>query len=293
MSILVGATTRVVVQGLTGTEGTSHARRMIEYGTDVRAGVTPGKGGTRHMDRPVFDTVAEAVRSEGVNASVVFVPARAAAGAILEAAAAGLELVVCITEGIPALDMVKVRSVLRGTSARLVGPNTPGIISPGGRAKLGIMPGAIHRPGPVGVVSRSGTLTYEAVHQLTRLGLGQSTAVGIGGDPIVGLSFIDLLRLFEEDAGTEAVVLIGEIGGSAEEEAATLIRGGFSKPVVAYIAGVTAPAGRRLGHAGAIMSGGRGTAAHKIEALESAGARVVRNPARIGEAAVAVLSGRT
>jgi succinyl-CoA synthetase alpha subunit len=291
MSILAGGSTRVVVQGLTGAEGTFHARQMIEYGTDVRAGVTPGKGGTRHLDRPVYDTVAEAVRREGVDASVIFVPAPAAADAVMEAAAAGIGLIVCITEGIPALDMVRVKAFLRETPARLIGPNTPGIISPG-RTKLGIMPGVIHKPGPVGVISRSGTLTYEAVHQLTRLGLGQSTAVGIGGDPIVGLSFVDLLRLFEEDPGTEAIVLIGEIGGSAEEEAAGLVRGGFRKPVIGYIAGVTAPAGRRLGHAGAIMSGGRGAAAHKMEALETAGVRLVRNPARIGEAAAAVLSGR-
>ncbi len=292
MSILAGASTRIVIQGLTGAEGTFHARQMIEYGADVRAGVTPGKGGARHLDRPVYDTVAEAVRREGVNASVIFVPAPAAADAVMEAAAAGVGLVVCITEGIPVLDMVRVKAFLRETPARLIGPNTPGIISPG-RTKLGIMPGAIHKPGPVGVVSRSGTLTYEAVQQLSRLGLGQSTAVGIGGDPIVGLSFVDLLRLFEEDPGTEAVVLIGEIGGSAEEEAAALVRTGFRKPVVGYIAGVTAPPGRRLGHAGAIMSGGRGTASHKIEAFEAAGIRVVRNPARIGEAVASVLSGRT
>ncbi|HOW86199.1 MAG TPA: succinate--CoA ligase subunit alpha [Candidatus Aminicenantes bacterium] len=291
MSILVDGSTRVVVQGLTGAEGTFHARRMIEYGTDVRAGVTPGKGGSRHLDRPVYDTVAEAVRREGVDASIIFVPARAAAGAILEAAAAGIGLIVCITEGIPALDMVRVKAALRDKSVRLVGPNTPGIISPG-RTKLGIMPGAIHKPGPVGVVSRSGTLTYEAVQQLTRLGLGQSTALGIGGDPIIGLSFVDVLGSFQADPATEAVVLIGEIGGSAEEDAAALIRGGYGKPVVAYIAGLTAPAGRRMGHAGAIMSGGMGTAAHKIASLEAAGARVVRNPARIGEAVASVLSGR-
>ncbi len=293
MSILIGAATRVLVQGMTGSEGTFHARRMIEYGTDVRAGVTPGKGGTRHLDRPVYDTVAEAVRREGVDASVVFAPARAAAGAVLEAAQAGLGLIVCVTEGIPVLDMVRVKAVLGGTAARLIGPNTPGLISPRDRAKLGIMPGAIHRPGPVGVVSRSGTLTYEAVQQLTRLGLGQSTAVGIGGDPLTGLSFVDVLRLFEADPATEAVVLIGEIGGAAEEDAAACLRGGFAKPVVAYVAGLTAPPGRRMGHAGALMSGGKGAAAPKIEALEAAGARVVRNPARIGEAVAAVLSGRT
>ena len=291
MSVLVGAGTRVVVQGLTGREGTFHARSMIEYGTNVRAGVTPGKGGTRHLGLPVFDTVAEAVRNEGVDASIIFVPALAAADAVMEAATAGIGLIVCITEGIPLLDMVRVKAFLRGTTARLIGPNTPGIISPG-LTKLGIMPGPIHKPGPVGVISRSGTLTYEAVHQLTLVGLGQSTAVGIGGDPIVGLSFVDLMAMFEKDPGTEAVVLIGEIGGSAEEEAAVLIRSGFKKPVIAYVAGLTAPPGRRMGHAGAIVSGGHGTAARKIELLEEAGARIVRDPAGIGKAAAAVLSGK-
>ena len=289
MSILAGASTRVVVQGLTGAEGTFHTERMIEYGTAVAAGVTPGKGGTRHLGLPVFGTVAEAVRNEGVDAAVIFVPARAAAGAITEAASAGLALIVCITEGIPALDMVRVKAALRGTPARLIGPNTPGIISPG-LTKLGIMPGPIHRPGPVGVISRSGTLTYEAVHQLSLLGLGQSTAVGIGGDPIVGLSFVDLLTMFEEDPATEAVVLIGEIGGTAEEEAARLIRGGFSKPVIGYVAGLTAPPGRRMGHAGAIMSAGQGTAAGKIEILEAAGVHVVRDPAQIGKAVAGFLA---
>jgi len=288
VSILVDRSTRVLVQGLTGREGTFHAGRMIEYGTDVRAGVTPGKGGTRHLGRPVFDTVAEAVRAEGVDASVIFVPAVSAPAAIIEAASAGIGLIVCITEGIPALDMVRVKASLRGTRARLIGPNTPGVISPG-LTKLGIMPGPIHKPGPVGVISRSGTLTYEAVNQLSLLGLGQSTAVGIGGDPIVGLSFADLLEMFENDPETEAVVLIGEIGGSAEEQAARLIRGGFGKPVVGYVAGLTAPPGRRMGHAGAIISGGSGTAARKIEVLEDAGVRVVRNPARIGQAAAAAL----
>jgi succinyl-CoA synthetase alpha subunit len=288
VSILADATTRVVVQGLTGGEGTFHARRMIEYGTSVAAGVTPGKGGTRHLGLPVFDTVAEAIRNEGVDASVIFVPALAAAGAIMEAAAAGIRLIVCITEGIPALDMVRVKAFLRETPALLVGPNTPGVITPG-RTKLGIMPGPIHKPGPVGVISRSGTLTYEAVHQLTLVGIGQSTAIGIGGDPIVGLDFADLLGMFEKDPETEAVVLIGEIGGSAEEEAALLIRGGLSKPVVGYVAGLTAPPGRRMGHAGAIMSAGSGTAARKIELLEAAGARIVRNPAGIGRAVAAVL----
>ena len=275
MSILVDGSARVVVQGLTGREGSFHARQMIDYGTTVPAGVTPGKGGTTHLGRPVFDTVAEAVRSESVNASVIFVPALAAAGAILEAAAAGIGLVVCITEGIPALDMVRVKAGLRGTRTKLIGPNTPGIISPG-LAKIGIMPGAIHRPGPVGVISRSGTLTYEAVHQLTLAGLGQSTAVGIGGDPIVGLSFVDLLEMFAEDPATEAVVLIGEIGGSAEEQAAALLRGGYPKPVIAYVAGLTAPPGRRMGHAGAIISGGHGGARQKLARLEEAGARIGR-----------------
>jgi len=291
MSILVDASTRVLIQGLTGREGTFHARQMLEYGTAVLAGVTPGKGGTRHLGLPVFDTVAEAVRAVGVDASVVFVPALAAAAAVMEAAAAGIRLIVCITEGIPALDIVRIKTFLHGTPAKLIGPNTPGIISPG-LTKLGIMPGAIHKPGPVGVISRSGTLTYEAVNQLTSLGLGQSTAAGIGGDPIVGLSFVDLLEMFEKDPATEAVVLIGEIGGSAEEQAARTIRSGFPKPVVGYVAGLTAPPGRRMGHAGAIISGGHGTAAQKIALLEEAGVHVVRNPARIGEAAAAVLARR-
>ena len=282
MSILVDRSTRVVVQGMTGREGTFHARQMIEYGTDVRAGVTPGKGGATHLGRPVFDTVEEAVRREGVEASVIFVPAAAAAKAIREAAEAGIRLIVCITEGIPALDMIRVKAFLRGRAVRLIGPNTPGVISPG-LAKLGIMPGAIHRPGPVGIISRSGTLTYEAVHQITERGLGQSTAVGIGGDPIVGLSFVDLLEMFAEDGATEAVVLIGEIGGMAEERAAALIRAGFPKPVFGYVAGTTAPPDRRMGHAGAIVSGGHGTASGKIEALEEAGVRVVRDPSRIGK----------
>lgn len=292
MSILVGAQTRVVVQGLTGREGTFHAQSMIEYGTAVRAGVTPGKGGMHHLGLPVFNTVAEAVRNEPVDASIIFVPAPAAADAIMEAADAGLGLIVCITEGIPALDMIRVKAFLRDKPARLIGPNTPGIIAPG-LTKIGIMPGSIHKPGPVGIVSRSGTLTYEAVNQLTLLGIGQSTALGVGGDPIVGLSFVDVLSLFDADPRTEAVVLIGEIGGSAEEEAAALVRGGFGKPVAAYIAGLTAPPGRRMGHAGAIMSAVKGTAAGKIACLEEAGVRVVRNPARIGEAVASVLTGRT
>jgi len=289
VSILVDASTRVVVQGLTGAEGTFHAARMLEYGTRVVAGVTPGKGGSIHLGLPVFDTVAEAVRMEGADASVMFVPAGRAAGAVVEAAEAGLRLVVCVTEGIPVHSVIRMREALARTRALLIGPNTPGVISPG-RAKLGIMPGPIHRPGPVGVVSRSGTLTYEAVDQLTRLGLGQSTAVGIGGDPVVGLSFVDVLKLFAADPETEAVVLIGEIGGAAEEEAAAHVRSGYPKPVVAYVAGLSAPAGRRMGHAGAIASSGRGTAAGKIAALEAAGARVVRDPARIGAAAVEALT---
>jgi succinyl-CoA synthetase alpha subunit len=288
MSILVDASTRVVVQGITGSEGTFHTGRMLEYGTTVAAGVTPGKGGSCHLGVPVFDPVAEAVRGEGVDASVIFVPPFAAPGAILEAADAGVRLIICITEGIPVLDMVRIKDALQERSSLLVGPNTPGVISPG-KAKLGIMPGPIHKPGPVGVVSRSGTLTYEAVHQLTLLGLGQSTALGIGGDPIVGLTFVDVLEMFGGDPGTEAVVLIGEIGGVAEEEAALLIRNGFPKPVIAYVAGLTAPPGRRMGHAGAITSAGRGTAAGKIELLEEAGAHVVRNPAEIGRTAAAAL----
>lgn len=288
MSILAGAAARVVVQGMTGREGTFHARSMIDYGTGVRAGVTPGKGGARHLGLPVFDTVAEAVRNEGVDVSVIFVPARAAADAIMESAEAGIGLIVCITEGIPALDMVRVKAFLREKPARLIGPNSPGIISPG-RAKIGIMPGSIHRPGPVGIISRSGTLTYEAVNQLTLNGLGQSTALGIGGDPIVGLSFVDVLAMFATDPETKAVVLIGEIGGSAEEQAAALIRGGYPKPVIGYIAGLTAPPGRRMGHAGAIMSAAHGTAARKIELLEAAGVHVVRNPALIGRTAASVL----
>ncbi len=290
MAILAGSRTRVLVQGITGREGTFHTRQCVAYGTNVVAGVTPGRGGTRVDGIPVFDTVAEAVAKTGADASMVFVPAPAAADAILEAAAAGVRLVVCITEGIPALDMVRVLAVLRGGPTRLVGPNCPGVITPG-ECKIGIMPGHIHRPGPVGVISRSGTLTYEAVDQLSSLGLGQSTCIGIGGDPLVGTSFLDGLALFEADAATEAIVLIGEIGGTAEEEAAAFVEAHVRKPVVAFVAGRTAPPGRRMGHAGAIVSGGRGTAADKIAALRSAGIQVVDSPAEIGATARRVLGG--
>lgn len=288
MSILAGAETRVLVQNMTGTQGTFHTRLMLEYGTRVVAGVTPGRGGQVHLGLPVFNGVAEAKAATGADAGVVFVPPLRAADAVLEAAAAGLGLIVCITEGIPTLDMIRVKTSLREGGALLIGPNTPGVISPG-RAKLGIMPGAIHRPGPVGIISRSGTLTYEAVHQIGRCGLGQSTAVGMGGDPVCGLGFTDLLALFAEDAETEAVVLIGEIGGSSEEAAAAFIARGYPKPVVAYVAGETAPPERRMGHAGALIEGGQGTAAAKIRALEEAGARVVRNPALIGRSVKDVL----
>ncbi len=288
MSILAGPATRVLVHGMTGKEGSFHAQRMLEYGTKVVGGVTPGKGGTTHLGVPVFDTAAEAVGRTGADVSVLFVPPLAAAESIMEAAAAGVRLVVCITEGIPSLDMLRVKAVLEGCGCELIGPNTPGVITPGA-CKVGIMPGPIHRPGPVGVISRSGTLTYEAVHQLTELGIGQSTAVGMGGDPIVGLKFADLLEKFRDDGGTEAVVLIGEIGGLAEEDAAEVIRGGYPKPVVAYIAGRSAPPERRMGHAGAVISGGRGGAESKIRALTEAGARVVDDPAAIGRAVKSVL----
>jgi succinyl-CoA synthetase alpha subunit len=282
MSILADKRTRLLVQGLTGNEGTFHAKQAVAYGTQVVAGVTPGKGGQTHEGIPVFDTVASAVSSTGANASVIFVPPPFAADAILEAVDAGVELVVCITEGIPTLDMVRVKAALAGRSTRLIGPNCPGVISPG-RCKIGIMPGAIHLEGKVGVISRSGTLTYEAVGQLTRRGLGQSTCVGIGGDPIIGTNFIDLLGLFQADPGTEAIVMIGEIGGTAEEEAAAFIKAHVTKPVVAFIAGQTAPPGRRMGHAGAIISGGKGTAAEKVAAMRAAGIHVVDSPARLGE----------
>ena len=291
MSILVDRATRLLVQGITGKEGSFHARACREYGTKVVAGVTPGKGGTEQDGVPVFHTVAEAVAATGANCSLIFVPPAFAADAILEAADAGVPLVVCITEGIPALDMVRVKRVLEGRETRLVGPNCPGLISPG-KVKLGIMPGHIHRPGRIGVVSRSGTLTYEAVHQLTALGLGQSTCVGIGGDPVAGTSFVDCLRLFEADPETDAVLLIGEIGGTAEEEAAAFVKTHMTKPVVGYVAGRTAPPGRRMGHAGAIIAGGAGTAAEKIAALRRAGIRVVQSPAEMGKGIAAALARR-
>ena len=282
MSILVDNDTRLVVQGITGGEGSFHTRQMIDYGTSVVAGVTPGKGGQSCEGVPVFDTVAQAASRTGANASVVFVPAAFASDAVMEAADAGLDLVVCITEGIPVLDMVAVKHYLSSRNTRLIGPNCPGIISPG-MCKIGIMPGAIHRQGRIGVISRSGTLTYEAVSQLTAAGLGQSTCVGIGGDPVIGTRFVDCLKLFRKDPNTDAVVLIGEIGGTDEEEAARYVRRYFSKPVVSFIAGQTAPPGRRMGHAGAIVSGGQGTAADKMEALAAAGIEVCRSPADIGD----------
>jgi succinyl-CoA synthetase alpha subunit len=283
MAILVDEKTRVVVQGITGREGSFHAHQCVEYGTKVVAGVTPGKGGQRVDNIPVFDTVGQAVLETGANTSLIFVPAPFAADAILEAVDEGVELVVCITEGIPVRDMIQVKDTLNNSPSRLIGPNCPGVISPG-RSKVGIMPGPIHRPGTVGVISRSGTLTYEVVDQLTRRGMGQTTSVGIGGDPIVGSSFVDVLKLFHEDAETKAVVLIGEIGGKAEEEAAAFIeQNGFTKPIIAFIAGLTAPSGRRMGHAGAIISGGLGTAVEKIRTLEAVGVTVAPSPAEIGE----------
>ncbi len=288
MSILVNEQTRLIVQGLTGKEGSFHAQQMVEYGTKVVAGVTPGKGGTKHLDVPVFNTVAEAAKATQANASVIFVPPPFAADAIFEAADAGLPLVVCITEGIPTLDMVRVAAGLRGSRTRLIGPNCPGIISPG-KCKIGIMPGQIHKPGHVGVISRSGTLTYEAVDQLTRLGIGQSTCIGIGGDPIIGTSFLDAIRLFNDDSETQAIVMIGEIGGDAEETAAAFIHANVRKPVVGFIAGQTAPPGRRMGHAGAIISGGHGTAKEKYAAMHAAGIHCVESPAEIGHTLAAAI----
>ncbi|HZR83170.1 MAG TPA: succinate--CoA ligase subunit alpha [Candidatus Binatia bacterium] len=281
MSILVDKSTKVVTQGITGATGQFHTRACKEYGTQMVAGVTPGKGGTDFDGIPIFDTVEQARAATGCNASVIYVPPPFAADAIMEAADAGLDLAICITDGIPILDMVAVKQYLRRRKTRLVGPNCPGVITPG-QCKIGIMPGYIHKPGPIGVVSRSGTLTYEAVHQLTQLGIGQSTCVGIGGDPVNGTSFIDVLQLFNADPATGGVVLIGEIGGSAEEEAAEYIRRDMKKPVAAFIAGQTAPKGKRMGHAGAIIAGGKGTAADKIDALRSAGARMAPSPAELG-----------
>jgi len=281
MSILVNKNSRVLTQGITGATGQIHTRSCREYGTQMVGGVVPGKGGSDFEGIPIFDTVEQARKATGANATVIYVPPPFAADAILEAVAAGIELVICITEGVPVLDMVKVRRYMRGTASRLIGPNCPGVITPG-ECKIGIMPGYIHKPGDVGVVSRSGTLTYEAVYQLTQLGIGQSSCVGIGGDPIVGSGHIDILKLFNADPATRAVIMIGEIGGSAEEEAAQYIKENFKKPVVAFIAGQTAPKGRRMGHAGAIISGGRGTAADKIAALMAAGIAVAMSPAELG-----------
>jgi succinyl-CoA synthetase alpha subunit len=290
MSILIDENTRVVVQGITGNEGMFHTRQMVEYGTKVVAGVTPAKGGQKIDGIPVFNTVSEAVKNTSANAAAIFVPPAFAADAILEACDAGISVIVCLTEGIPTVDMVVVKEYLKKRGSKLIGPNTPGVISPG-KCKIGVMAGYIHKPGTVGIMSRSGTLTYEVVGQLTKRGIGQSTAVGIGGDQIIGLNFVDLLEIFEKDPGTEAVIMIGEIGGTAEEEAAQFIEKNVSKPVVAFVAGLTAPPGRRMGHAGAIIAGGKGTAKEKMEALGRAGVKVVKNPALVGEELERVLKG--
>jgi succinyl-CoA synthetase alpha subunit len=291
MSILVDGESKVICQGFTGQQGTFHSEQAIAYGTRMVGGVTPGKGGQTHLDLPVYDTVSDAARDTGATVSMQYVPAAMAADAIMEAADAGIELVVTITEGIPVLDMMRVKDYLRDRPTRLIGPNCPGVITPG-QSKVGIMPAAIHAPGSIGVVSRSGTLTYEAVYQTTQLGLGQSTCVGIGGDPISGSDFVDILAMFEGDPQTEAVVMVGEIGGTAEEEAAEYVRDHMSKPVVGYIAGVTAPPGRRMGHAGAVISGGKGTAEEKFAAMEAAGIAIARSPAEIGQRAQEVLAAK-
>ena len=289
MSILINKETKVICQGFTGAQGTLHCSQAIEYGTDILGGVTPGKGGQTHLDLPVFNSVKEAKQVTEANASIIFVPAKFCKPSIIEAIESGIELIICITEGIPTLDMLEVKELADKEGIRIIGPNCPGIITPG-ECKLGIMPGFIHSPGKVGIVSRSGTLTYEAVDQTTKVGLGQSTCVGIGGDPLPGTSFIDVLKLFEEDPQTEGIVMVGEIGGSAEEEAAEYIRENVSKPVVGYIAGVSAPPGKRMGHAGAIISGGKGTAEDKFNALESAGVRTVKSPSEIGQSILEEMS---